>query len=79
MNQKGFWDSGNWFKTKLIKSAFQLLKRQSHEKVCSLQKFVVVRYTYDAEVYDNILQIRETGFTSRVPLIGNIIAFKRDV
>jgi hypothetical protein len=47
--------------------------------VCSLQKFVVVRCTYDIEVYDNILQIRETGFTSRVPLIGNIIAFKRDV
>jgi hypothetical protein len=46
---------------------FLLLKGQSHNNVCSLQNFVVVPL-YDAKVYDNILQIRETG---------KIIALKR--
>jgi hypothetical protein len=30
-------------------------------------------------VYSNILQIRETGFTSRSPLIVVIVAFKQPI
>jgi hypothetical protein len=50
---------------RLIGLDFLLLKGQSHGNVCSLQNFTV---RYDAKVYGNIFQIRETGFTSRAPM-----------
>jgi hypothetical protein len=45
---------------------FRLLKGLSHNKVCLCQTFL--QPLYDAIVCSNILQIRETGFTSRAPL-----------
>jgi hypothetical protein len=47
---------------------FLLSKRQSHDNACSLQNFVASDTLHDAKVYGNILQIRETGFTSRAPM-----------
>jgi hypothetical protein len=38
---------------------FRVLKRQSHDKVCLCK--IVWQPLYDAVVFSNILQIRETG------------------
>jgi hypothetical protein len=45
---------------------FRELKGQSHNKVCLCEIFW--QPLYDTLVCRNILQIRETGFTSRAPL-----------
>jgi hypothetical protein len=45
---------------------FGVLKGQSHDKVCLYKIFR--QPLYDAVVCSVILQIRETGFTSRAPL-----------
>jgi hypothetical protein len=45
---------------------FRVLKGQSHDKVCLCK--IVWSPLYDAVVCSNILQIRETGFTSRTAL-----------
>jgi hypothetical protein len=45
---------------------FRVLKGQSHDKVCLCKFFW--QPLYDAAVCSNILQIRETSFTSRVLL-----------
>jgi hypothetical protein len=52
--------------SKLNRLDFCLLKGQSHDKVCLHKIFWLP--LYDATVCNNILQIRETGFTSRAPL-----------
>jgi hypothetical protein len=46
---------------------FLLLKGQSHDKVCLWKNC----WLHDAVVFRNILQIRETGFTSKAPLFEN--------
>jgi hypothetical protein len=46
---------------------FLLLMGQSQDKICLCTIFW--QPLYDAEVCSNILQIRETGFTSRSPLL----------
>jgi hypothetical protein len=58
--------------TKLNCLDFLLLKGQSQDKICPCKIFW--QLLYDAVVCSNILQIRETGFTSR-----KIIAFKRPI
>jgi hypothetical protein len=45
---------------------FCVLKGQSHDKVCLCKFFW--QLLYDEVVCTKILQIRETGFTSRAPL-----------
>jgi hypothetical protein len=52
--------------TKLNCLDFRVLKGQSHDKVC-LCKILCLPIS-DAVVCGNILQIKGTGFTPRVPL-----------
>jgi hypothetical protein len=54
------------YSTKLNGLDFLLLKGQSYNKVCLCK--ISWLPLYNAVVYVNILQIRETGFTSRDPM-----------
>jgi hypothetical protein len=60
--------------TKLNCLDFLLLKGQSQDKMCLCK--ILWQPLYDAVVCGHILQIRETGFTLRAPLLADFNILK---